>query len=165
MCWSLDSNDVHAARSARSAATATLRQITTSADNLVAAELVIGELLSNTVRHADGYACLELRVFDGNAEVCVHDTSPAFALDIRPPNDDFSECGRGLFIVSELALRIRVAPADGIGKCVSVVLDLPIDPSIRFLNPCGRPWLRHVSGPCMAPRLARFHPELMAWPT
>jgi anti-sigma regulatory factor (Ser/Thr protein kinase) len=155
MCWSLDANDPRAARAVRKAATAELRAFTDSDACLSAAELIVGELISNAARHADGNICVELTVSDGNAAVRVHDTSPGFALDVRRPADVFSESGRGLFIVSELALKIGVMPLTGIGKCVTVTFDLPVAEGAA-VPVCRRPWLRHEEGMCLGPRIARY---------
>jgi anti-sigma regulatory factor (Ser/Thr protein kinase) len=155
MCWSLNANDAGAARAVRKAATATLRSQTESEECLGAAELVIGELLSNAARHADGNVCVELTIADGHAAVSVHDTSSTFELDIRRPADEFSESGRGLFIISELARKIAVVPLSGFGKRVTVTLDLPV--STEPDSPaCSREWLRHDAGICLAPRVARY---------
>jgi anti-sigma regulatory factor (Ser/Thr protein kinase) len=160
MCWSLNAADHDAARVARKAATATLRALTPSPDALADAELIIGELLANAARHANGPVCLELSARSGAAEVSVHDTSPEFAVDVRRPVDDFSESGRGLLIISELARRITVVPLAGIGKCVTVTLDIPVPPTVRALEPpCERTWLRDQTGVCFRPRIATYHPE------
>lgn len=156
MCWSLNANDPEAAREARKAATAALREHARSAEVLGAAELVIGELLSNAARHADGNVCLELGIESGHAQISVHDTSPSFALDFRRPPDEFSENGRGLFIISELAQRVSVSPLDGMGKRVTVTLELPVARDDAFAPTCVRQWLRHEAGVCLHPRLARF---------
>jgi anti-sigma regulatory factor (Ser/Thr protein kinase) len=156
MCWSLDANDGRAARAARKAATAVLSAYTTSEETLCAAELVIGELLSNAVRHADGNVCLELSRVDGHAQISVHDTCASFALDISRPPDQYSESGRGLFLISELARRVSVVPHGGIGKRVSVMLDLPVSESDAFEPTCLRNWLREEDGVCLHPRVARY---------
>ena len=162
MCWSLDANDVRQARSVRKAATDVLREHTTSSDMLGAAELIIGELLSNASRHASGHVCLELGLDDGCAQISVHDTSESFALDIRRPADEYSESGRGLFIVSELARKIDVRPMTGMGKKVTVTLDLPVDRHDAFAPTCRRLWLRHEGDVCMAPRVAKYISKMKA---
>jgi anti-sigma regulatory factor (Ser/Thr protein kinase) len=164
MCWSLDANDVRAARAARKAATAVLRAFTSCDETLGAAELIIGELLSNAARHADGNVCLELGRDGGVAQVSVHDTAASFTLDINRPPDEFSENGRGLYIISELALKISVFPLTGMGKRVLVTLDLPVPDRAELAPSCSRMWLRHEDGVCMRPRIVKYHPELVAWP-
>jgi len=160
MCWTLDAGDVHAARSARKAAAAALRAYTDSEEALSAAELVVGELLSNAARHAKGHVCLELSRADGRAQISVHDTTPAFALDVRRPLDEYAESGRGLYIISELARRVSVVPLAGMGKRVCVTLDLHV-PHGELAASCERPWLRHDAGVCMRPRVTSYHPELI----
>ncbi len=156
MCWSLNTNDARAAREARKAATAQLSEHTTSSDALGAAELIIGELLSNAARHADGHVCLELSLAEGHAQISVHDTSPSFAMDFNRPPDTFSENGRGLYIISELARTISVTPLNGMGKRVTVTLDLPVQRENAFAPTCIKPWLRHNASVCMHPRIARY---------
>ena len=155
MCWTLNARDFRAARAARHAATEALATLTTSAELLAAAELIIGELLSNAARHADGQVCLEVGTNEGLAEISVHDSSATFTLDIKRPTSDFSESGRGLYIISQLARRVRIHSLSGIGKRISVTLDLTAssNAALRF---CGRPWLRDSVGVCFAPRLARY---------
>jgi len=162
MCWSLNANDPQAARTARKEATARLREHAASGDVLGSAELIIGELLSNAARHADGNVCLELGIEGGHAQISVHDTSPSFALDFHRPPDEFSECGRGLFIISELARRVSVAPVDGMGKRVTVTLDLPVSVQNAFTPTCFRQWLRHEAGICLHPRVARYHTQIQS---
>ncbi len=161
MCWSLNANDALAARSARKAAATALGEITDDADTIASAELIVGELLSNAARHADGHVCLELSCLDGYVSISVHDTSPSFALEIRRPSDEMSESGRGLFIVSKLADRIDVVPLTNIGKCVSVRLSLPVSGNNPF-KPCSRHWLRGGGMVCMGPLIARYQPQITA---
>jgi len=160
----LNANDMGAARKARKAATASLRSLTSCEDTLGAAELVIGELLSNAARHADGNVCLEIGLVDGHAEVSVHDTAPSFALDLSRPPDEYSESGRGLMIITELARKVSVLPLSGMGKRVSVLLDLPVADPAFMEPPCQRTWLHHEIGVCMAPRVAKYFPELVVGP-
>ncbi len=157
MCWSLNANDAKAARAARKEATDALREHAASEDVVGGAELIIGELLSNAARHANGHVCLELSLAEGHAQISVHDTSPAFALDLNRPPDQFSETGRGLFIISELARKMSVTPLDGMGKRVSVTLDLPVRIEDAFTPTCARRWLRHASGVCLHPRVSAYH--------
>ena len=164
MCWTLDARDPTAARTARKAVTAVLGEFTDSRSTLGAAELVIGELLSNAARHADGYVCLELTAAEGHAQISVHDASSAFELDVSRPVDDYAESGRGLFIISELARRVSVVPLEGMGKRVSVTLDLPITSNEKAVPSCERRWLRHHNGVCMRPRVSRYYPAFEATP-
>jgi len=149
------------ARSARKAAAAALGELTDDDDIVAAAELIVGELLSNAARHADGHVCLEISAVDGFVTLSVHDTPPLFAMEIRRPIDEMSESGRGLFIVSKLAERIDVTPITGVGKCVSVRLSLPVTANDPFKT-CSRPWLRGGGKVCMGPLIARYQPQITA---
>ena len=164
MCWTLDARDPTEARSARKAVTAAVGEFTDSAETLGAAELVVGELLSNAARHADGHVCVEVTAAEGHAQISVHDASFAFALDLSRPVDEYAESGRGLFIISELARRISVVPLDGMGKCVSVTLDLPLATGVKVAESCERRWLRHQNGVCMRPRVSRYFPSISVTP-
>lgn len=156
MCWTINASDVHAARATRKAATAALRTLTNSDEKLGAAELIIGELLSNAARHTDGNVCLEIGSDDGHAEISVYDSSTDFAIEVKRPLDEMAETGRGLYIISQLARRLSIHPHDGIGKRVSVTLELAYSELEPTVSRCGRQWLRHDSGLCLAPRLARY---------
>ena len=164
MCWRFDANDMRAARAARKAATAKLRGLTDCENTLGAAELVIGELISNAARHADGNVCLEIGHEDGHAQVSVHDTASTFAIDMSRPPDEFRESGRGLFIISELARKVSVLPLSGMGKRVSVMLDLPVADAASLLPSCLRSWLHHEIGVCLSPRVAKYVPGLIHEP-
>ena len=157
MCWNLDANDVIAARSARKAIAAALREFASTEQILGSAELVVGELLSNAARHAGGHVCLELGLEGGHAQISVHDTSAEFALDFNRLPDTFSESGRGLFIISELARKVSVTPREGIGKRVTVTLNLPVCTNDAFAPTCHRSWLRNGDGVCSHPRVSRYY--------
>ncbi len=86
----------------------------------------------------------------------MHDTAAAFALDFNRPPDEFSEHGRGLFIISELARKVSVTPLSGMGKRVAVTLDFPVADDGAFADPCERMWLRHDAGVCLRPRISRY---------
>jgi anti-sigma regulatory factor (Ser/Thr protein kinase) len=87
------------------------------------AELIFGELLGNVVRHAPG--SLEISVDSDEDSMVLHviDSGPPFALDRRRlPDDVFSERGRGLFIVEQLASDVRVERVVNRGNHISVTL-------------------------------------------
>jgi anti-sigma regulatory factor (Ser/Thr protein kinase) len=87
------------------------------------AELVFGELLGNVVRHAPG--SLEISVFSNDDSIVLHviDSGPPFALAARRlPDDVFSERGRGLFIVEQLAANVSVERVVDRGNHISVTL-------------------------------------------
>lgn len=87
-----------------------------------AAELVWGELVGNAVRHAPGRIAVRLDWDDDNPVLTVHDEGESFRPEIRLPADPMSEHGRGLYIVSALALSLGVTDIEGDGSQVSVRL-------------------------------------------
>ncbi len=86
----------------------------------------------------------------------MYDSSTDFAMEVRRPLDEMSENGRGLYIISKIARRMSIHPLDGVGKRVSVTLEFPFNAAVADVPRCGRQWLRHDSGLCLAPRIARY---------
>ena len=91
-----------------------------------AAELIYGELVANTVRHAKGRVEARLDLEDARQPVLtVRDHGPG--LRCRPWNlqrDPYAESGRGLAIVELLARDLAVGPAEDGGTVVRAVLPI-----------------------------------------
>ena len=67
-------------------------------------ELIVGEILANTVEHAPGLVSMEVDWSDAAPVVTVVDTGPGlerFAAQL--PEDALTEDGRGLYLVQTLA--------------------------------------------------------------
>ncbi|WP_107103067.1 ATP-binding protein [Wenjunlia vitaminophila] len=68
-------------------------------------ELLVSEVATNAVRHADGSGfyllCHSPSPLDGSVQVEVHDRGPA--LPCRPPVAELAEGGRGLVLLDRLA--------------------------------------------------------------
>lgn len=79
-------------------------------EDVWAAEIVLGELLGNVVRHAPGP--VEVLVDWAHPVPVVHvlDEGPGFLFAPRLPRDVFAESGRGLFIVGALTDDFNVTP-------------------------------------------------------
>jgi anti-sigma regulatory factor (Ser/Thr protein kinase) len=107
MCWSLDAGRVDKAASLRREIVGQLHRHGCPADDYGAAELILGELLSNASRYTPGEICVELD-WTPSARVTVHDAGRGFAWLPKLPSDPHSESGRGLYIVSKLASNIEV---------------------------------------------------------
>jgi signal transduction histidine kinase len=88
-----------------------------------AAELIIGELLSNVIRHAPG----PVRVWAGwegpVAKLVVEDCGSGFEIP-RAPAGRAQENGRGLALVQAFARSLLVKHEPGRGTIVEVVLPL-----------------------------------------
>jgi len=101
------------------------------AEALIAAELIVGELLGNVVRHAPGRAEI---VFDRQREaIVVHVIDRGHGFDVAPtlPRDSFSENGRGLFLISRLASDFQITRRAEDGSHARVVLATDAGPAGR----------------------------------
>ncbi len=94
-----------------------------SADSdIAAAELIVGELLSNALRYAPGPLELKVNWRDGFARLVVEDSGPGFEYPSRVKGDPRAESGRGLRLIESLAHHVRVLHEPGVGTTVEVVL-------------------------------------------
>lgn len=117
--WSFDSNAA-ASNDARRAFLACLASKESSGRSIdrSAAELIFGELLGNVVRHAPGPVEIKLDWTGPLPVLHVLDSGPGFRSRRkreRLPDDDWSESGRGLFIVNACAVEFSVRNRSGRG--------------------------------------------------
>lgn len=93
----------------------------TSDSDLGAAELIVGELLSNVLRYAPGPVEVSVAWNDEFASLTVADSGPGFKYPAlkRGFRD---ENGRGLFLIESLARAVQVKNQPGVGATVIVVL-------------------------------------------
>jgi len=91
-----------------------------------AAELIYGELVANTVRHARGAVEVRLEHADSQrAVLVVRDHGPGLDVAaVEPRRDLFAESGRGLAIVEKLACNVAVEGAEGGGTIVRATLPI-----------------------------------------
>jgi PAS domain S-box-containing protein len=89
---------------------------------LEAAELVLGELAGNVVRHAPGAVEFVLDHTGGDLVLHVIDDGPGFERAPMLPIDVMSESGRGLFIVAELTREFSVTKRHPRGSHARAVL-------------------------------------------
>ncbi|HZT13902.1 MAG TPA: SpoIIE family protein phosphatase [Candidatus Baltobacteraceae bacterium] len=120
--WRFHSSDAYAAHLSRAELMRFIQRFGQDPDGIFAAEVILGELLANTVEHAPGL--VEVRI-DWTAEkpvVTVLDTGPGLKhLFARLPNE-YEEKGRGLFLIDALAENLSVSPSPGYGTELRVVL-------------------------------------------
>jgi anti-sigma regulatory factor (Ser/Thr protein kinase) len=85
------------------------------------AEVIFSELVANLVRYAEGIA--ELILERRGCDLILHtiDKGPGFYFSPRLPSDLFSERGRGLFVISQLAKEFTVEHRPGGGSHARVV--------------------------------------------
>ena len=121
--WRFHSSDANSARAARHELMRFVRHHAIDADSVFTAELILGEILANTVEHAPGL--VEVTVdWTGEKPVVI-------ALDMGSgidrtrmtlPSDVLDENGRGLYLIEQLAESVSIRPAKGFGTEVRAVL-------------------------------------------
>lgn len=106
--WCFDANDERAAHAAREAFVARLAADGIGREERQAFEVVFGEIVGNAARYTPGPLDMALRR-DGSAlRLAVLDRGPGFDWNAALPASDWSETGRGLFIIDSLAHGVRV---------------------------------------------------------
>jgi anti-sigma regulatory factor (Ser/Thr protein kinase) len=103
-----------------------LTRIAQPPSDVDAAELIYGELVANTVRHARGAVEVRLEHADSQrAVLVVLDHGPGLKdAPAHPRPDPLAESGRGLAIVEMLACNVAVEGAEGGGTIVRATLPI-----------------------------------------
>ncbi|MBC5810479.1 MAG: SpoIIE family protein phosphatase [Candidatus Eremiobacteraeota bacterium] len=127
IAWDFNSREVHAAREVREEARKYLGRFDCANEDLAAAELVLGELLANTIEYAPGPVHVSLDCTGDAPVLKVDDSGPGFTFRARLP-EPMSEGGRGLYLVSKLARELRVRHRLEGGTEVCAVLTLRCGP-------------------------------------
>ena len=123
--WSAELTDISQATGIRRAFRDYLLRYATPGSDVPAAELILGELLGNVVRHASGRASMRLVWHGPRATLVVCDCGPGFQKRAPPAAhaDPSAERGRGLKLVRAFAVKLNVRNnRDGGGASVSAVL-------------------------------------------
>jgi anti-sigma regulatory factor (Ser/Thr protein kinase) len=90
--------------------------------DVTAAKIVYTELVTNVVRHAPGPIRIVL-IADGRDVILdVSDCGSRFRYEPRLPADCYSEGGRGLYLVSQVAVAVRLEPRAPMGSRVLATL-------------------------------------------
>ena len=114
--WSFDTRDARAAREARVEFAQHVERIYGTKADVMAAELVLGELIGNVVRYAPGPADVTAAFDSRGVTIDVADRGSGFSRPlVKSENRFLNESGRGLAIVERFArwLEIRCAKDDG----------------------------------------------------
>ncbi len=123
--WRYHSSDSRSAMEIRRTVIAYLRRIALPESELGDAELVLGELLANTVEHAPGLVEIDLDWSGRRPRLIVSDSGDAIETNVAGlPDDPFDENGRGLYLVHALARDIDTSPAPDGGNCIRFTLDI-----------------------------------------
>jgi PAS domain S-box-containing protein len=126
--WLFHSSDARTARESRREVMTFLTALAARDAELFVAELILGEILANTVEHAPGLVEITIDWTGACPLLTVRDSGPGLpdAVHVRPqvPLDPLDENGRGLFLIATLACDVRVeSPVDG-GTCIVATLPL-----------------------------------------
>lgn len=105
------------AREARQLVRSVLTDARVSGETIETALLLVSELVTNVVLHADGRPVLELSVEADRLRISVSDTVGG-APRVRTDNPELADSGRGLLLVDSLSTRWGTDPRDPRGKCV-----------------------------------------------
>ncbi|GAC1570997.1 MAG: hypothetical protein NVS3B7_00540 [Candidatus Elarobacter sp.] len=120
--WSFDANDGGAAQAARTAFVTRLTAAGCPADVRLACEVIFGEIVGNVARYTPGPVDLALLADGESLVLATIDRGPGFRWNASPPEDDYAENGRGLFLIETLARGVDVEHLDGFGTYVAVTL-------------------------------------------
>lgn len=121
--WRYDSRSSHDAHVLRRDIARFMRYFAPAEGDLFRAELIIGEVLANTVEHAPGTVNVEIDWTGLHPVITIRDGGPGLArLAEVLPADPLSETGRGLFLITSLAVDVQVDSRPGRGTSMRIVL-------------------------------------------
>ncbi|MBV8163244.1 MAG: PAS domain S-box protein [Candidatus Eremiobacteraeota bacterium] len=122
--WRFHSSDAHTASSARQSIRAFLAGMALDQAELFSAELIVGEIIANTVAHAPGLVEVEVDWTDEKPSVIVRDKGPGFPSARQELPDAWRECGRGLFLIRSLSETVSIRPARDAGTEICATLPI-----------------------------------------
>ena len=123
--WSFHSNHAYSAHNARHEVMRFIEDLAPAEEPLFNTELILGEILANTVEHAPGLVTMDVDWTGDAPVVTVVDGGPGlerFAAQL--PSDAFIEDGRGLYLVKTLARDVCVETDPGHGTKMTVTLPI-----------------------------------------
>jgi anti-sigma regulatory factor (Ser/Thr protein kinase) len=128
--WRFHSSDAQTAHLSRREIVAFLKLLAAESEQLFAGELVLGELLANTVEHAPGIVEVHVDWTGARPVVTVRDVGPGLVnLDSDLPVDSMQEHGRGVYLIRSLSDEASIKRSPGYGAEVRVVLPMTRKPS------------------------------------
>jgi anti-sigma regulatory factor (Ser/Thr protein kinase) len=123
--WRFQATSPRCARDSRIVLMSFLRHYAAADADLFTTELILGELLTNTVEHAPGPVDVHIDWSDDQPTIRVRDSGPGFdASHHGLPENVCDENGRGLFLIQSLAADVRIGPAPVSGT--EITMRLPI---------------------------------------
>jgi PAS domain S-box-containing protein len=128
--WRFHSSDAYMASRMRKDVMHYIVNLAEDGADLFAAELILGELLANTVEHAPGLVEIDIDWTGEKPRVRVRDNGPGFeSLNSALP-DAFNEGGRGMFLFTTLAECVRVRPIPLGGMELAGILPIRRRPNV-----------------------------------
>ena len=129
--WRFHSSDAPTAHASRKEVMTFLTSLAANDADLFAAELILGEILANTVEHAPGLVEIMIDWTTTRPLLTVRDSGPGLPAAVRAyprePLDLLDENGRGFFLIAALACDVRLeSPIDGGTR---IVATLPLERS------------------------------------
>ena len=126
--WRFNSRDAHTASSSRRELISYLESFAADRTQLFESELILGEILANTVEHAPGLVTVDIDWSGAKPVVTVCDTGPGLArLDSSLPSDPYNERGRGMFLIRSLAENVELSRSAGYGTELRATLPIVRD--------------------------------------
>jgi PAS domain S-box-containing protein len=123
--WRFHASDAQAAHVARREIGTQIRLLGGETEATYSSELIIGELLANTVEHAPGLVHLLIEWSGERPVLIVRDSGPGLTAGERAlPEDIMDEGSRGLFLVHALAHSVDVVASPTGGAELHVVLPM-----------------------------------------
>jgi PAS domain S-box-containing protein len=121
--WILDPRDAAGTDAARRAILEELDRHDYPKARQAGAELILAEVIANLKRYAPGDAEMLLEWTGARPVLHVRDRGPGFEFAAKLPRDIYSESGRGLFLISSLALDFQVTRRSEGGSHARIVLN------------------------------------------
>jgi PAS domain S-box-containing protein len=123
--WRFHASDAKASHVARREVGVFLRNMCGDTDATFESELIVGELLANTVEHAPGLVHLIVEWTGEHYVLVVRDSGPGLEqVAAALPSDPMNEGNRGLFLIGALSSLVEVVPSAEGGAELRVVLPL-----------------------------------------
>lgn len=123
--WTFHSSDSYSAHQSRHELMGFIRGFLTSEEELFRIELIIGEILANTVQHAPGLVTVDVDWSGDQPALTIVDTGPGLdRFSPALPDDGLTEAGRGLFLIGTLAQNVHVERLPDAGTKMTVNLSV-----------------------------------------
>jgi anti-sigma regulatory factor (Ser/Thr protein kinase) len=123
--WRFHASDAQAAHMARREIGSYIHRIGGDTESTSLSELIVGELVANTVEHAPGLVHLLIEWHDDHPVFIVRDSGPGLEyFQASLPDDIMNEGSRGLFLVQSLSPRVTVATSPTGGAELRAVLPI-----------------------------------------